>query len=119
MCSKSFAHIFDVEIELFNGPYKVVSVDKNCLFIFEQFCQVIHDEEDTLVLVGTHHDVGLLEVFRFQRLLWGLIKERTINDGHERELGTAEHNAVPFTIDKLMGVFRAQALNCSTNIFPV
>ena len=58
----TITYIFDIKIELSNGSDEVLSVDKDRLLVLEQLSQVIQDEEDALILVGTHHDVGLLEV---------------------------------------------------------
>ena len=116
---RSSTHAFDVKIELSNGPNEVLSVDENGLLFLKQLCQVIHDKEDAFIFVGTHHDVGLLEVLGVQRLLRGLVQEGTVDDGDKGEFGAAENNAVPLPVHQVRRVFGPQTFNGSTQIFAV
>lgn len=114
-----YTYAFDVKIELSNGPKEVLSIDENGLLFLKQLCQVIHDKEDAFILVGTHHDVGLLEVLGIQRLLGRLVQEGTVDDGDEGEFGAAENDTVPLAVDQIRRIFGPQTFNGSTQIFAV
>ena len=103
-----------VGIEFFNGQLELLPVDEDIgigrhdILLGEVVRQIVEDEEEALVRVGAHENVGFLEVARCQRVQRRFVEEGAIDDGHEGELEDAQRSR--FVFDQLGRVVQTQAV---------
>ena len=113
------ANLIHVGIQLGYGADELIARHLHVLGTInaKQLRQIIDDEVEAFLSVGTHEDVGLLEGCRGERTLGRLVEERAVNHRHERELAYSE--GAPLVLHQFLRILRQQAVDRLTQIVAI
>jgi len=103
--------LIHVGIQLGHGVDELIARNLHVLGAIDakQLREIVDYEVETLLGVGAHQDVGLLEGRRGEGALGGLVEERAVDHRHEREL--ADPEGAPLVLHQLLRVLFQQAVD--------
>ena len=107
-----------IDIELRDGSLKRISADEDIFLSLEHFAEIVEDEEETLVLVGSDENICFLEFFLLESNCRLLIQERSVNYWGEYSNSQSDCDPIPLFIHHIRRIGFPQTVNRSSNIFP-